>query len=263
MKNLAEDWAPVGKPLPDMLLMPPSILLDETEEKSYQKAQKSEYERLRVKNAALEQEVKALQTQLLSNTENYTKLIMAQRDPELQRRLLQELTFLKGAPISASRPGTGSYYIDFLRKERNQLREENRRLHQELREAKNQVGASGSEKALQDEISRLNKKLGEYERGVENVGSGTTNVRLLQQKIAYLDEVMRKLERERSELSVRATMAEEQLKNLNEHMNSSIQNYQRKIADLNKTVIYYIDSTAQRFIILSSFNIIILHISSC
>lgn len=256
LKNLAEDWAPVGKNLPDVLLMPPSILLDETEEKSYQKAQNSEYERLRVKNAALEQEVKALQTQLLSNTENYTKLIMAQRDPELQKRLLQELTFLKGAPISASRPGTGSYDIDVLRKERNQLREENRRLHQELREARNSVGAQGSEKALQDEVLRLNKKLGEYERGVENVGSGTTNVRLLQQKIAYLDEVMRKLERERSELSVRATMAEEQLKNLNEHMNSSIQNYQRKIADLNKTVIYYIDSTAQRLIILSNFNII-------
>jgi len=47
---------------------------------------------------------------------------------------------------------------------------------------------------------------------------------------------MRKLEKERSELSVRATMAEEQLKNLHEHMNTSIQNYQRKIAELKRIV---------------------------
>ena len=47
---------------------------------------------------------------------------------------------------------------------------------------------------------------------------------------------MRNLEKERSELSVRATMAEEQLKNLHEQMNTSVQNYQRKISELKKIV---------------------------
>jgi Skp family chaperone for outer membrane proteins len=48
--------------------------------------------------------------------------------------------------------------------------------------------------------------------------------------------MMRQLEKERSELSVRATMAEEQLKNLHEQMNTSIQNYQRKISELKKAL---------------------------
>ena len=57
-----------------------------------------------------------------------------------------------------------------------------------------------------------------------------------QQKIKYLEEVLKKLERERSELSVRATMAEEQLKNMQEHMDASVRNYQRKMAELTMMV---------------------------
>ena len=90
-----------------------------------------------------------------------------------------------------------------------------------------------NEKALQDEINKLRRKNIENEQNFEIPNS---NPRNLQQKVKYLEEVLKKLERERSELSVRATMAEEQLKNLQDHMNSSIQNYQRKISELNKVI---------------------------
>ncbi len=61
---------------------------------------------------------------------------------------------------------------------------------------------------MQEEINRLNKKLRDLQGGMEAV-DGTGNVRMMKQKIVYLENMMRNLEKERSELSVRATMAEE------------------------------------------------------
>ncbi|CAG9311298.1 unnamed protein product [Blepharisma stoltei] len=244
LKNLAEDWAPIGKQLPDILVMPPAILLEDEDKNLAQKSQQQELERLRLRNSHLEQEVKALQSQLVANTESYTKVIQGTNNPALQQKLLSEIEYLRGAPVSQSRPGSGNYDVDVLRKERNQLREENRKLNQEIRDLRVRggggVGVSmsggGNEQALQGEIERLRKKLNEYEQGISNIPAGNQNPRQLQQKVSYLEEVLRKLERERSELSIRATMAEEQLKNLNEHMNSSIQNYQRKISELKKII---------------------------
>lgn len=239
LKNLAEDWAPIGKQMPDILMMPPAILLEDEDRTITQKSQLNELERLRIRNSHLDQEVKALQSQLVANTDNYTKLIHGTNNPALQQKLLTEIEYLKGAPLSQSRPGTGNYDVDVLRKERNQLREENRKLNQDIRELKVRgggPGGSGNEQALQGEIERLRRKLNEFEQGIANVPSGNQNPRQMQQKMSYLEEVLRKLERERSELSIRATMAEEQLKNLNEHMNSSIQNYQRKISECKKII---------------------------
>ena len=63
------------------------------------------------------------------------------------------------------------------------------------------------------------------------------NPSALKQKISYLEKTIQQLEKERSELNVRATMAEEQLKNLQEFMNSTSQQYQKKILELSKRVI--------------------------
>jgi hypothetical protein len=62
------------------------------------------------------------------------------------------------------------------------------------------------------------------------------NPRALKQKVTFLEKTIQQLEKERSELSVRATMAEEQLKNLQEFMNATSQQYQRKILELSKRV---------------------------
>jgi len=56
----------------------------------------------------------------------------------------------------------------------------------------------------------------------------------------FLEKSTQQLERERSEFAVRATMAEEQLKNFQELMNLTSQQYQKKILELNKRVKSYI-----------------------
>lgn len=51
------------------------------------------------------------------------------------------------------------------------------------------------------------------------------NAKYLKNKIFHLDKTLSQLEKERSELSVRATMAEEQLKNLQEHLTTNTHSY--------------------------------------
>ena len=209
--------------MPEVLIAPPPILLEEEEKSLAQKAQGYELERLRAKNSQLENEVKALHSQLVTLGESYLK---SPKDPKQQ--ILSEIEFLKGN----SRPNTSD--IEVIRKERNQLREENRKLHQDMREFKVR---GGSEFVSQSEVERLKKKILELEQNNANSGNNTSgNSRNLLQKIGYLEDVLKKLERERSELSVRATMAEEQLKNMQEHMNNTIQNYQKKIAEFKKII---------------------------
>ena len=226
LKNLAEDWAPLGHPLPEVLVLPPPILLDNQDSDPTTQLYKQELERIKLRNMHLEQEVKTLQNQVVSNVEDFSQMAR-KRDTGVQQKLMNEIEYLKGN----SRPGTSD--IEVLRKERNELREEIRRMHQDMRRG------TPNEKALQDEISRLKKKVNDYEQGnnLQNSRSiSNSNPKNIQQKMQYLEEVLRKVEKERSELSVRATMAEEQLKNLQDHMNSSIQNYQRKIAELNRII---------------------------
>lgn len=64
------------------------------------------------------------------------------------------------------------------------------------------------------------------------------NPKALKQKILFLERTIQQIEKERSELSVRSTMAEEQVRNFQELMNSTSQQYQKKILELNKRVNY-------------------------
>ena len=59
--------------MPQLLTMPPATLLEDEDLSLDLRAQLKELERLRHKNAQLEQEVKAMQSQLVANTENYSK----------------------------------------------------------------------------------------------------------------------------------------------------------------------------------------------
>ena len=52
----------------------------------------------------------------------------------------------------------------------------------------------------------------------------------------YYEKNMKAFEKERTELMVRATMAEEQLKNLQEHLRTTTQEYSKKIYELKKKV---------------------------
>jgi len=59
----------------------------------------------------------------------------------------------------------------------------------------------------------------------ESAGPQSGNAKYLRNKVFHLEKTLGQLERERSELSVRSTMAEEQLKNMQEHLSTSTHSY--------------------------------------
>ena len=78
-------------------------------------------EKLRRRNRKLEEEIKILQEQVMQSYGKNPNL-------ELNNRLYNEIEFLKGKPDILRRPGTSDLNLENLRKERNELQEENRRL---------------------------------------------------------------------------------------------------------------------------------------
>jgi hypothetical protein len=120
-------------------------------------------------------------------------------DMNLQKKLLEEIEKLK-----KTRPSTSSETTK-LKKERDNLLEENKRLKTLINDAS----------LIKDEHTQENPKY-------------------LKQKILFLEKTVQQLEKERSEFSVRATMAEEQLSSLQEHMSENTKQYQKKILELSK-----------------------------
>jgi cell division protein FtsB len=105
---------------------------------------------------------------------------------DVQTKILRELEYLKGSNSSLNRPGSSSEEVRKLRDERDYLANENRKLQQLVTE--------------------------------DSAGPTSGNVKYLKQKIFHLEKELVKLEKERSQLSVRLTMTDEQLKNLQEHL---------------------------------------------
>jgi len=58
------------------------------------------------------------------------------------------------------------------------------------------------------------------------------SIKQLKQRIVYLEVSVRDLEKERSELTVRATIAEQQLKTLQDYFKKTTQDYEKRINDL-------------------------------
>ncbi len=60
VKYLAEDWAPRGKPLPDILALPPPVSLEDDQDDDYMRRQHSEIDRLKNRNRILEDDIRKL-----------------------------------------------------------------------------------------------------------------------------------------------------------------------------------------------------------
>jgi coiled-coil domain-containing protein 78 len=117
-----------------------------------------------------------------------------QKVDDVQERILQELSFLKQNPEVINRPGTAQgFEVEKLRKEKDSLMEENRKLKSMINE--------------------------------DSAAPTSGNTKYLKNKIFHLEKTLGQLEKERSELSVRTTMAEEQLKNLSEHLTTNTHAY--------------------------------------
>lgn len=201
LKYLAEDWAPVGQPLPEVLTLPPPVSLDDEDDNEFVKQQQSEIERLKIKNRNLESEVRRGGA---GSADEYSRSIPKSkgRDSDMQSKILRELEYLKGNPDVLKKPGTASMEVEKLRKERDNLYKENLKLQNFI--------------------------------GQESAGPQSGNLKYMKTKIFHLEKELGKLEKERSEFMGRATNAEVQLKELSEHMSSSAHSYQKKIFELKK-----------------------------
>lgn len=113
---------------------------------------------------------------------------------EVQKKILEEIQKLKENPRSAS----NAPELDNLRLERDRLLDENAKLRSEM-----PMGGNAGE-------------------GGE---SGQNLVKYLRSKIYHFEKTVERLEKERSSLTVRATMAEEQLKVLQSHTQQSSVSY--------------------------------------
>jgi len=73
-------------------------------------------------NQKLREEIAILQEKLSKVVSNGIE------EKDIQKRLANEIEFLKGKPEILKRPGSSDYTIEALRKERNELQEENKKL---------------------------------------------------------------------------------------------------------------------------------------
>jgi hypothetical protein len=198
LKYLAEDWAPVGQPLPEVLTLPPPVTLDDEDDNEFVRQQQSEIDRLKMKNRNLEEDMRNANNSSTMHKYSTPK----SKDGDMQSKILKELEYLKGNPDVLKKPGTASIEVEKLRKERDNLYKENLKLQNFI--------------------------------GQESAGPQSGNAKYMKTKIFHLEKELSKLERERSELLGRTTNAETQLTALQEHLSTSTHSYQKKIFELKK-----------------------------
>lgn len=126
MKHLAEDWAPVGIPLPEILNRPPPVKLEDDYGGGMRSGQEEELERLRARNRRLEEDLKMTTNQLVT-TEDLMRLKTGD-EKDFNAKIYSEIARLKSQGDNNSRMQSRGGDNEQLRRERNELQEENRRL---------------------------------------------------------------------------------------------------------------------------------------
>ena len=117
-------------------------------------------------------------------------------------------------------PGQGTSPINML--------PNNNELNQEISRLKNEINR------LTEENRQLKTTINDTALSDIQSTADINNPKAMKMKINFLEKTIEQLEKERSELNMRCTMAEEQLKNFQEMFNSTTQGYQKKILELNK-----------------------------
>jgi hypothetical protein len=216
LKYLAEDWAPLGKPLPEILSRPmptgeenQPLNLNQGMRNATEDNILEENDRLKKRNLKLEEDVRRMNDQFMNQ---------AGMQPTV-----------KGNSSYLNTGNMGSEEVDELRRDKNQLREENEKLLRQMKES-----GQYDVYVLRKEIERLHKVIKEFENNYGNASPESGDIKVLSQKIGYYEKAIRQLENERSELLSRATMAEEQLKSLQQHMSKITTEYQKNMLELKR-----------------------------
>jgi len=193
---------------------PPTRLDDEMVAHKISSHHEEELDRLKKRNNRLEEDLRLMNDQLL-NKAGVQPMGLAGNGGN---------TFAVGG----NRLGADA---EELRKEKNQLIEENNNLQRMLKES-----GQYDMYMLKKENERLNNIIREFESNYGNVSPQSGDVRILSQKIAIYERSIRELEENKSGLLVRATMAEEQLRGTQDNLMKITQEYERKLYELKKTI---------------------------
>ena len=251
-RNIALDYFPPNEELPEMLTKDLNTFLEDAENESVIQFLEYEIRELRERNKKLQFEIDRLKSEFRGvPSTNYnpnstspgninkpsmgTKIGMMNNtntrvpppglpnidnlsDREIQKKILEEINNLKknnsGLYPGQSAPVGMIPNNNELNQEINRLKNEINRLTEENRSLKTTI----NDTALSDIQSTAD----------------LNNPKAMRIKISFLEKTIEQLEKERSELNMRCTMAEEQLKNFQEMFNSTTQGYQKKILELNK-----------------------------
>lgn len=199
LKYLAEDWAPLGQPLPEILLQPmPVKQMNDTNEKRLDKL--NEEQKLRERNQRLEHELLTIQRKLAQVEK--TDSLMGNTDPY-------------------------NTTVKTLAEENAKLKDQISKLTLMAHEHNN-AGVLHLEQ--ENEKLRYKIKVFEEKTGVSTSSSG--DMRQLQNKMVYFERMIQSMEIERSQLLSRATLAEEQLKALQGQHDRMLKASKMKLAEL-------------------------------
>ena len=249
-RNIALDYYPSNEELPEMLTKDLNTFLEDAENESVIQFLEFEIRSLRERNKKLEFEINRLKndfrptnntminkpntltggisfnnTMPINNNNNNNVNngpigsnipIDNLSDREIQKKILEEINNLKKDNITLKTPQiqNDNNIIQNNNIEINRLKNDNMKLIEENKRLKTLI----NETSVND-IKETNEP---------------ENPKSLKMKIKFLESTIENLEKERSELNMRCTMAEEQLKNFQEMFNTTTQGYQKKILELNK-----------------------------
>lgn len=249
-RNMALDYFPPNEELPEMLVKDLNTYFEDAENESVIQFLEYEIRSLRERNKRLEYENNRLKedynagattlgapktqnplnlNKTLNQTLNQNSTLNTGFPPEqklsekeIQLKILEEINKLKNSNftpgVTARQPVVGTKPNTTVNpeaaKELERLRNENMKLNEENKRLKTMINESSV-----NDISTTND---------------TDNPKAMKMKINFLEKSIELLEKERSELNTRCTMAEEQLKNFQEMFNTTTQGYQKKILELNK-----------------------------
>ena len=253
-RNIALDFYPPNEELPEMLTKDLNTFLEDAENESVIQFLEYEIRELRERNKKLQFEIDRLKSEFRgsSNTNyNPNSTTPLNINPPMGTRVGMMNSTLKG---TTRVPPPGVPNIDNLSEreiqkkileEINNLKKNNNGLFPGQQPPTSLIPNNNE---LNQEISRLKdeiNRLTEENRSLKTTINDTAlsdiqstadlnNPKAMKIKINFLEKTIEQLEKERSELNMRCTMAEEQLKSFQEMFNSTTQGYQKKILELNK-----------------------------
>ena len=214
LRYLAEDWAPLGKPLPEILLKGPPVVLDVYNEKKRENENMdSELKRAKKRIFRLEEEISQMTKQMYFGKGKENNMF-SENGKTVSR--FEKLN-LKGNLENENGE---------LRKRVLDLKEENESLTLLARGKNNEILID-----LKEENNRLNRKLEKYQKMNFNNNSNNRNGGY-DSKLNYYEKIIESMEIERSQLLSRATLAEEKMKQMEENQKILLRESKIKIRKL-------------------------------